>query len=1036
MILADVSIRRPVFATMLMVAMVLFGLLAYPRIGVDLYPDVDYPVITATVVYPGADPETMETKVAEKIEEAVQGIGGIDSLNSTNLESVTQVVVQFELDVDAEQALAEVRQKIETIEGDLPSGADPPIVQKFDIGAAPVVSVAVSGDLPPSELSALVEDRVEARIEQIQGVGGIDRIGAREREIKLHVDPRKLELHGVTVDDIRQTLASQSIDMPAGYSTQGSTELSVKVRGEARTLDDLRNLVVPGARGELALSTVATVEDGLETARSTASLDGQSAIALVVRKQAGANTVAVAEEIREVVEELRPELEAMGAKISIPTDNSVFIAHAIDDLQFDLLLGAGLTVLIIFVFLGDGRATFISAMALPTSVLGTFLVMQVMGFTFNNLTMLALSLSVGILIDDAIVVIENIYRHLEMGKSGAQAAKDATSEIGLAVLATTLALVAVFVPVAIMDGLVGRFFFQFGITVAAAVLLSMFVSFTLTPLLSSRMLRGHGDAKKGLLMRAVDGVLDGITSAYSAVLGWALRHRSVTMMVALGTFVGAVGLLGQLKSEFIPREDRGQFAINIEMPAGTSLDATHTYSEAIATDVRDNLPNLVTAFSTVGDPQGSKVNEARIEVVLNSSKQRAFSQQDAMDWVRARYAGATGAELTVEEIAAVGGGGSQAPIQFVLQGPDLEALESTAAAMVERLQAVDGFVDVKSTAADPRPQLAIVVDRARAADLGVPAASIAQTIRALMAEDVVGELRGDDGSTDVVLAMPVSLRSNIDRLPNIQVRSASGTLVPLSAVTRIERGKSASSIARLDRQRQVTVEANLSGLALGDAQGVVQDTADALLPDGVTTKFIGNVEIMEESFLNMVIALGLAVALVYMILASQFDSFTQPIVIMVSLPLSFLGAFGALYLFDMSMNIFSMIGIIMLMGLVTKNAILLVDFANAERTERGKGTVEALISAGRIRLRPILMTTAATVFGMLPVALALSEGGETRAPMAMAVIGGIVTSTLLTLVVVPVVYALFDQAANSAWLSSLLGRDRRTSVATSQENDS
>ncbi len=1019
--LADVSVRRPVFAAMMILAMVIFGALSYPKIGVDLYPDVNTPIITVTVVYPGADPETMEDKVSDPIEEAVQSLGGIDSLTSKNMESVAQVIVSFDLDVDADSAIAEIRQRIDGIRGDLPSSAEPPTIQKFDIGAAPILSVAVAGELAPAELARIAQDEVKAELEQVQGVGGVDVIGAREREIKMLVDPGKLTQYGITVDDIARTLQSQSIDMPAGFATQGSQELSVKVRGEARSLTDLRQMVVPTAQGDLPLSAVVTIEEGLETARSTAALNGTSAIALVVRKQSGANTVAVAEAVRETLAELRTRVEPMGVSLSVPTDNSVYIEHAIDDLQVDLLLGAALTVLIIFVFLNDGRATFISALALPTSVAGTLLVMQVLGFTFNNLTMLALSLSVGILVDDAIVVIENIHRHLEMGKSGRQAALDATDEIGLAVLATTLSIMAVFVPVAVMEGMIGQFFFQFGITVAVAVALSMFVSFTLTPLLSSRMLRPESEHTRGLMARSVDWVVGGITRMYEAILRGALRHPSVAVLAAMVAFAGAIGLATRLKSEFTPPEDRGQFVVAVETPAGTSLEASNALVETVAADIGENLPSLISTFATVGDARGSEVNKARIEVVLTGSKDRAFSQQDAMAWVRARYAGQEAAEITVEQLSAVSSGQSQAPIQFVLRGSDLGLLTAGANALVEELRDVPGLADVTSTASDGKPEIALTVDRVRAADLGVSVASIAQTVRSLMAEDVVGELRSSEGTADITLAMPAHLRSNIDRLPNIQVRSKSGRLIPLEQVVNVQRDEGPSVISRLDRQREVTVVANLDGMALGDAQKVVQDAADGLLDPQIDTRFIGIVEIMEESFLNMFIALGLAVVLVYMILAAQFNSFTQPIVIMLSLPLSFVGAFGALYIFDMSLNIFSMIGIIMLMGLVTKNAILLVDFANGER-ESGKSTFDALVAAGGIRLRPILMTTGATIFGMLPVAMALSEGGETRAPMAMAVIGGMLTSTVLTLVVVPVVYLLFDRLADNSLIRSLTGR--------------
>lgn len=1023
--LADVSVRRPVFAAMMILALVVFGTMSYPKIGVDLFPNVDYPVMTVTVVYPGADPETMESKVAEPIEEAIQTLSGIDQLTSQNMESVTQVIVQFELDVAADDALQDIREKVAAIEGTLPSGIDPPLVQKFDIGAAPIMSVAVAGELPPSALTALAKDEVKQQLERIPGVGGIDLIGAREREIEILVDPARLELYGLTVQEVATTVGAQSLDLPAGYTTQGAQELTIKTKGEVRTVAEIGQLIVPtGPGSSVRLTDVATIVDGLDDARSASSLAGSSAIALVIRKQSGANTVEVATLVREEVEKLRPQVVAAGATISIPTDNSVYIAHAIGDLQFDLLLGAGLTVLIIFLFLNDGRATLISALALPTSVVGTFAAMQVMGFSFNNLTMLALSLSIGILVDDAIVVIENIHRHMEMGKSKRRAALDGTSEIGMAVLATTLSIVAVFVPVAIMEGLIGRFFFQFGITVAVAVLLSMFVSFTLTPLLSSRLLQHAGEARKPAMARFVDWFIGGLANGYGRVLKWSLRRPAVTILLAMAAFAGAIALLTQMKSEFTPPEDRAQFAVNVQAPTGTSLRATEGVVAAVAEDIRENLPGVETTFTTVGDAQGAQVNKGHIEVILNGSKERAWTQQEAMAWVRERFAETKEVEIAVEEIAAVGGGGqSQAPIQLVLKGNDMDELNRAAEAIKARLLEVDGLVDVDTSNAGGKPELSVEIDRDRAADLGVPIASIAQVLRALVAGDPVGELRAPEGTADITVAMPKELRSRIESLPNLQVRSSSGQLIDLSNLVTVRRAEGPSMISRLDRQRQVTVFANLDGLALGEAQILVKDIAAQEAKPGTNTSFIGMVEIMEESFGHMVVALGLAVLIVYMILAAQFNSFIQPVAIMLSLPLSFVGAFGALYIFDMTLNIFSMIGLIMLMGLVTKNAILLIDFANSAR-EQGKTIDEALIEAGRVRLRPILMTTAAMIFGMLPVAMAISEGGETRAPMAMAVIGGLMTSTLLTLLVVPVVYRIFDRMANSRavrWIARVSG---------------
>jgi HAE1 family hydrophobic/amphiphilic exporter-1 len=1030
--LADISIRRPVFAAMMIAALFVFGLMAYPRIGVDLFPEAEFPIVTVAVVYPGGDPETMESKVADPIEEELRSMAGIDMLTSRSVEGLTQVIIQFELEVSVDQALQDVRDKIAALENELPAGIEPPLVQKFDIGAAPILAAAVAGEVGPAEL-ARVADEVKERIERVNGVGGVDLVGNQEREIRILVDPSKLTTFGLTVDDVAGALQAQSLDLPAGFARRGGRELSVKTKGEVQTPTEIEEVLLPGAPGtSVRIGDVAEVVDTVEEARSATMLDGKSAVGLIVRKQSGANTVAVAQDVRAVVEELSPGLAERGIDISVPNDTAVFIEHSIHDVQFDLIFGAALTVLIIFLFLTDVRATLISALALPTSVLGTFAVMDALGFTFNNLTMLALSLSIGILVDDAIVVIENIHRHLEKGEDKRVAASKATNEITLAVLATTLSIVAVFVPVAIMKGLIGRFFFQFGITVAVAVLLSMFVSFSLTPLLASRILKSaHG--KRGLWTRFMDATMGGAANGYARMLRAALRHPVIVIALAIGTFVGAVALLARVPTEFAPADDRAQFAVVIEAPVGTAMEVTRDVVESVATDIRENVPGVVTTFATVGDANGTEVHRGRIEVGLTPSKQRDHSQQELMAWVRERFAGQDVA-ITVEMIAAVGVGQSQAPIQFVLMGDDIDELTQAADGLASELRANPGFVDVDTTAREGKPELAIHIDRDRAADLGVPVTTVARAIRALVAGDPVGELREPGGTADVVLRMPDALRNEIATLPNIQVRSTAGTLVDLASIVAVERGVGPSEIARLDGRRQITVLANLEGVALGDAMTIVGNAAGQHVPSDVSTKFIGMAEIMTESFEYMIIALGLAVVLVYMILAAQFDSFLQPIAIMVSLPLSFVGAFGALFLSGMTMNIFSMIGLIMLMGLVTKNAILLIDFTNAAR-KQGADIVDALVEGGRVRLRPILMTTAAMIFGMLPVALAISEGGEARAPMGVAVIGGLLTSTLLTLIVVPVVYLLFERLAGArfvAWIGrKLVGEPPPTTTASS-----
>lgn len=1024
--LADISIRRPVFAAMMTLAMFVFGLVSYPRIGVDLFPNVEFPVVTVTIVYPGADPSSMESKVADPVEEAINTMSGIKVLRSVNLESVTQVIVQFELDVDREAAVQEVRDRVSAIQRQLPSGIEPPVVQKFDVGAAPIMSIAISGNLPVRELTRIADKMVKERVQRLGGVGAVELVGAREREIQILVDPVRLAGFGLTVHDVATALQVQSLELPAGRIDDGARELSVKTKGEVRTAREIADIVVSSAAGAtIRVADVAEVVDGEEEARSYSSIDGKSAVALVVRKQSGSNIVAVASAVHAELDKLAPQVAKLGATVSVPTDNAPYIEHSIKDVQFDLVFGALLAVLIILFFLHDFRATIISALALPTSVIATIWFIDFMGFTFNNMTMLALSLSIGILIDDAIVVIENIHRHLEHGKKPMVAAREATAEIGLAVLATTSCIVAVFLPVAVMKGIIGRFFFQFGLTVSFAVAVSMFVSFTLTPMLASRFLRAPDHARRpNILVRAIERFLGVFDRSYRWLLTRALRHRAITIAVAVAALVGSGALVTRVKAEFIPPEDRAMLDINVELPTGTSLATARKYVDAVAADLRANAPGAASTFVTIGGGAQGQVHLGKIQLNLTPAKSRAFHQEQVMAWVRSRYAKAPNAIITVNPISPIGSesGFRSQPIQFNIRGNDMEALTAAADALKTELGKIPGLVDLDSSYRGGRPELAIEIDRDRAADLGIPVAAIASTIRALIAGDKITDFKDGFELYDVTMRLPDAERTGLASLSNLKVRSTTGQLVDLASVVRVVPSEGPSQIERQARQRQITVFAGLQGLPLGEATKLVDEASERVVSKDLTTDYAGMAEVMGESFGYMAIALLLAVILVYMILAAQFDSFIHPLTIMVSLPLSVVGAFGALFISGMTLNIFSMIGLIMLMGLVVKNAILLVDFANTLKG-RGMSTIDALIEAGAVRLRPITMTTAAMIFGMLPVAMALSEGGETRAPMAMVVIGGLITSTLLTLVVIPVVYSLVDGFTHSRpmrWLSRMI----------------
>lgn len=1005
--LSDTSIKRPVFTTMIMMAIVVFGGVMFSRLSVDMFPKVDFPIVTVTVVYPGADPETMESKVADKIEEAVNSLSGIDQLRSTSLEGVAQVFIQFDLSIDLDTATQDVRDRVASIQRDLPPAAEQPIVEKLDMGATPVMQIAVHGPVDDITLATYAEDVLKPGLERLDGVGQLELVGSREREAHVFVDPDRLRTYGLTVLEVAQALRTQSIDLPGGRVTRGSEELVVRTNAQASSVEDLGNVVISSSGGAvIRVRDVADIEDSLEEQRSIASVNGKSAVAIILRKQSDANTVVVADAVRKNL----PKLAALappGVAVEVLLDNSTNIRSSLETVQLDLILGAILAVAIIFLFLRDARATFISALALPTSVIGTFAFIKLMGFTLNMMTTLALSLSIGILIDDAIVVIENIVRHRTELKEGAfEAAQKGTAEIGLAVLATTLSIVAVFVPVAFMDGMVGQFFYEFGLTVAFAVMLSLFVSFTLTPMLSARMLTAHHGAPTGI-SGAIERVLTGLDNGYRWIIRWALNNRTITITLAVASLFGAFSLAGKLGSEFVPAEDRGQFNVLVELPTGSSLAQSAELTLELA-DLALEVPGVKSTFTTIGGGAQEKVNSANILVTTEHKSERAFSQEDMMAFLRRKLAGKPGVLISVEALAMVSGGGFRnAPVQYNLRGDDLQELEKAAIAITDRLRQTPGFADIDITYRSGKPQLDVDIDRARAADLGVQAMSVASTVRTLIAGDEATEFEAHGDRYSVRVQLPDNLRTSSEVIERAQVRTATGELVDIKTLGEIRESVGPSQIDRQSRQRQVTILASLEDKALGEALQEVEAIAAEVTPPSITRAVAGLGERMEESNKSMGVSMILAIICIYMILASQFESFIHPFTIMVSLPFALIGAFGALYIGEMRLSIFAMIGFIMLMGLVTKNAILLVDFA-VQLRERGQGVREALENAGATRLRPILMTTAAMVCGMIPVAIGHGDGGETRAPMGMAVIGGLITSTILTLIVVPVVYTFMD----------------------------
>jgi hydrophobic/amphiphilic exporter-1 (mainly G- bacteria), HAE1 family len=998
-------IRQPIFTTMLVMAVVVFGLFAYPRIGVDQFPDVEFPVVTVTTILPGADPETMERNVSEPLEEALNTLSGVETLRSVNVESVSQIIVQFSLDRQVDVAAQDVRDRVQATLARLPSEVEAPVVEKFDIGATPVLTLALSGPLPIQELTRLAEDVVKPALQRKQGVGGIDVVGGQEREIQIVVNPGLLRSYGVSISDVTQALRMQSVAIPGGRTSEPGAERVVKLESEVRSVDELRNLIIASPAGApVRIRDVANVIDGPEEARSGATFNGQRAVALVVRKQSGANTVAVAASIMESLDELTPLLPS-GARVSTVIDGSKFIRSSIAAVQEDLVLGGVLAVIIVLVFLRNWRSTLVSAVALPTSVIGTFAVMQALGFTFNVVTMLALTLSIGLLIDDAIVVIENIIRHVEEGASPFKAAYEGTKEIALAVLAVTLSIVAVFIPVAFMEGMMGKFFYQFGVTVAVAVGISYFVSMTLTPMLSSRLLKHHGEP--GAVARAIEKVLTATESGYRRALRWMLDHRALTLGAAVGVLFLTLFLARFINFTFVPAQDMSMARVTVELPVGTPLERTQRELASIQTQLEE-LPGVTSVYTSAGGGVQEEVHKGELVVNLVPLNQRAFGQQDFKEYLRRNVARSAGVLINVLDFQPVSGGGARSqPVQFNLRGSDWKEVIAAAEKTREAMRQQPGFTDVDLTYRAGKPQLSVDIDRERAASLGIPAVMLGTTLRSFLGGDPITQYREGGDTFDVKVRLPPEVLAEPDAVGALTVRSPLGQLVELRNLADIRPDEGPSQIDRQAQRRQITVVAELRDYSLGEAIGFLTEFAQKELPPTVITDFEGQGKELAKAGRAFLMALLLGIILVYMILAAQFGSLLDPITIMMSLPFAVIGALGGLLLSGQYMSMFAMIGMIMLMGLVTKNGILLVDFTNQLKAQ-GRSTREALLEAGPIRLRPILMTTIAMIAGMVPVALARGDGAETRVPMAIAIIGGLITSTVLTLGVVPVVYSLLD----------------------------
>ena len=1054
-----VSLRNPVFATMVMLAFVVLGLFAYQRLQIDQFPNIDFPVVVITTEYPGASPEIVETEVSKKIEEGVNSIAGINTLTSRSYEGQSVVVIEFQLHMNGRKAADDVREKVGIIRPTLRTEVKEPRILRFDPSSRAIWSLAVlpdaataQGRVPSAvELTNWADQVLKKRMENVRGVGSVTLVGGSKREINLYLNPQAMEALGVSSDQIVNAVRSENQDVPVGSIRSLSQDRVIQVQARMQRPEDFGNLIV-ARRGTsvVRLSQVASVNDGAQELENLALYNGERTLLLSVQKAQDENTIDVIDGLKRLTEDMRAQLPP-GVKLEPIYDGSRMIRVSVNNVRRTLVEGALLTVLIVFLFLNSWRSTVITGLTLPIAIIGTFLFMYIFGFTINMVTLMALSLCVGLLIDDAIVVRENIVRHVQMGKSSYQAALDGTQEIGLAVLATTFSIVAVFLPIGFMQGIIGKFFHEFGITIVAAVLISMFVSFTLDPMLSSvwhdpsihrdHAAPGHSryDRTIGRLTGWFETATDQLANTYQRVLRWALVHPLATLALAGATFVSSILIVPLLGTEFVPKADYSETNLNFNTPMGSSLEATEAKARQVVDILRES-PEVRYTLTTLntGNANGKSYASIYIRLVDRQQRQRNVDELSAV-W-RNRLAQVPGITVThVGQLDVVGG---NKQIEFSVMGPDLAELGRLNQRIVEQMRQIPGAVDVDSSLKPDKPTYRVTVEREAAADLGLNVGTIGAQLRNLVAGQTVGNWRAaDDQTYDVNVRLAPSARNtpeDLERLPFPVASAADGSsrVVKLHQVARVKEDTGPNQINRRDLMREITISANALGRSTGEISADIRRLmADINLPSGYRYQFGGSTKNMQESFGYALSALVLAVVFIYMILASQFKSFLQPLALMTSLPLTLIGVVLALLLFHSTLSMFSIIGVVMLMGLVTKNAILLVDFAIRSREERpgpngqmvpGLPRHEALLLAARVRLRPILMTTLAMVFGMVPLAFALTEGSEQRAPMGQAVIGGVITSSLLTLVVVPVVYCYLDDLANwirRRWLGPVAASD-------------
>lgn len=1004
MSITDVCIKKPVFAWMIMAATIIFGLVAAQRIGISQFPDVDFPTINISVSWEGANPEAVESDVVEAIEEAVTQVEGVKSITSSARQGSANITVELDLSRNVDLALQDVQTKVSQAQRRLPLDIDPPVVSKSNPEDQPIMWLGVSGPFSQQVVSDFARYRVKERLQTVPGVGEVMLGGLLERNVRIWVDAQKMDAHALTVTDVIAALQREHVELPAGRIETAGREVNVRFMGEALDLETLQNVVVREESGRpVYLHDVAIVEDGFEDERRLARVNGEPAQALGIKKQRGANAVAVAQEVRHVLAELQKDLP-QGMSASINFDSTQFIEESVHEIEFELLLACILTAFVCWVFLGSLSSTLNVVLAIPMSLLGTVAVIYFLGFTLNTFTLLGLALAVGIVVDDAIMVLENIFRHAEEGKDRVRAAREGTAEITFAALAATLAVVAIFLPVVFMKGIIGRFFLQFGVTLCVAVLLSYVEAITLAPARCAQLLKTSREHRSRLGV-VVDQAFSKLEALYARVLGWGLVRPYRVLLVAVAMLVLSAFAFKALPGEFVPSQDQGRMSVRLQTAVGSSLEETNRLFKRAEAFVASR-PEVTRVFVVVGG--GSSVNAGNMNLTLVPTGQR-MSQAEFAQVLRKELNSYPGLRAVVQDLSQAGFTAQRGfPVEFSVRGSDWDKLVEASQDLREQLQASGKVVDLDTDYQLGQPELRITPDRARAADLGVPIQAVASTVNALVGGVRVGKYSSGGRRIDVRMRLLASQRSRPEDLALLKVRTANNALVPLSSLVSQEELPALQAITRRDRERAISLYANV---APGSNQEEALATVERLgkeLPGGIRVVAGGASVAFRDSMSSLLFALFMGIAVAYMVLGAQFNSFLHPVTVLTILPLSVAGASFALLITGNTLNIFSMIGLLLLMGIVKKNSIILVDYALQQR-ELGLDAMQAMLRAGPVRLRPILMTSTATMMSAVPAALALGAGSETRAPMSIAVLGGLSVSTVLSLLVVPAFYVVADR---------------------------